>query len=331
MIFLLVILGLPSYYERKYDGDIDLQFRSITQFVLPHVVRDVRNMKLILSRKGFDSQNGGMASPILPDGRLLPLPIPRARGKKTMADVPYLTADGPAILADLSRGKCDLKTRIHLDPDLERADGGHLPGWRPAFGQTRAAQGHLHNKGVGQGDVFLFFGWFKQIEQHAGKWRYVPHVPDLHVLFGWIEVGKVVLIQKEREAALAEMPWIADHPHISEQYSKSNTLYVSAKRSKWLSSSPGGGRFQQYDDELRLTAPTPNSEGRSVWSLPAWFKPPDPRQSLSYHSNPKRWTLYGDVVRLQSVAKGQEFVLDMAYYPKAERWLSKLIERYGHN
>lgn len=32
--------------------------------------------RLVLSRKGFDSGYGGMPSPILPDGRLQPLPIP---------------------------------------------------------------------------------------------------------------------------------------------------------------------------------------------------------------------------------------------------------------
>ncbi|MBO4456467.1 MAG: hypothetical protein J5802_01965 [Butyrivibrio sp.] len=33
-------------------------------------------MKIILSRKGFDSTNGGCASPIMPDGTLLSMPIP---------------------------------------------------------------------------------------------------------------------------------------------------------------------------------------------------------------------------------------------------------------
>jgi hypothetical protein len=33
-------------------------------------------MKVILSRKGFDSSYGGFASPILPDGRIISLPIP---------------------------------------------------------------------------------------------------------------------------------------------------------------------------------------------------------------------------------------------------------------
>ena len=33
-------------------------------------------MKIILSRKGFDSSAGKQASPIMPDGTLLSLPIP---------------------------------------------------------------------------------------------------------------------------------------------------------------------------------------------------------------------------------------------------------------
>ena len=33
-------------------------------------------MKVILSRKGFDSSYGGCASPILPDGTMLSMPIP---------------------------------------------------------------------------------------------------------------------------------------------------------------------------------------------------------------------------------------------------------------
>ena len=33
-------------------------------------------MKIILSRKGFDSASGGLCNPILPDGTLLSMPIP---------------------------------------------------------------------------------------------------------------------------------------------------------------------------------------------------------------------------------------------------------------
>ncbi|MGO9273044.1 MAG: hypothetical protein ACLQOO_22875, partial [Terriglobia bacterium] len=33
-------------------------------------------MKVIFSRKGFDAEAGGVASPILPDKRLCSIPIP---------------------------------------------------------------------------------------------------------------------------------------------------------------------------------------------------------------------------------------------------------------
>ena len=38
-------------------------------------------MKVILSRKGFDSQYGGYASPIITEGRMISLPIPADVGK----------------------------------------------------------------------------------------------------------------------------------------------------------------------------------------------------------------------------------------------------------
>ena len=44
-------------------------------------------MKLILSRKGFDSSAGGIASPILPDGRMISLPIPSSGDDFTFADI----------------------------------------------------------------------------------------------------------------------------------------------------------------------------------------------------------------------------------------------------
>lgn len=286
-------------------------------------------MKLVLSRKGFDSQYGGMPSPILPDGRLLPLPIPTRHDQRTLADVPYLGPEAPSMLLELSRGKHGLGTSVHMDPDLERTVGDHLPGWRPALGQTGAAQSHLHGKGMGAGDVFLFFGWFREAEQHKGRWRYVPRAPNLHVLFGWIEVGQVLPIVREREACITCLPWIADHPHVASpgHYTDPrNVLYVAACESKWVADSVGGGRFHRYDDALRLTAA---NSTRSRWSLPAWFMPSADRPALSYHGNPGLWSPEGDRIRLNSAAKGQEFVLDMAHYPEAEPWLSDLIQRHG--
>ena len=97
-----------------------------------------------------------------------------------------------ALLAGLSRQQHAINDRVHLDPDIDRSADNRLPGWRPSLGQTGAAQTHLDGQGVGPGDVFLFFGWFREVEAVSRNWRYVPRAPDLHVMFGWLEVGAVI-------------------------------------------------------------------------------------------------------------------------------------------
>jgi len=44
-------------------------------------------VKIILSRKGFDSAAGGVPSPILPDGSLVSLPIPDKASKIAYQDI----------------------------------------------------------------------------------------------------------------------------------------------------------------------------------------------------------------------------------------------------
>ena len=56
-------------------------------------------MKVILSRKGFDSSYGGTASPILPDGTLLSLPIP-SKAETVKYITPYAYADAAKILPE---------------------------------------------------------------------------------------------------------------------------------------------------------------------------------------------------------------------------------------
>ncbi len=44
-------------------------------------------MKLILSRKGFDSKFGGCASPIFGDGTFMSLPIPEKSGRVSFSGI----------------------------------------------------------------------------------------------------------------------------------------------------------------------------------------------------------------------------------------------------
>src|SRR5574337_1583559 len=228
-------------------------------------------MKICLSRKGFDSQYGGMPSPILPDGRLVPLPIPSNHDALTMKDINVADIGLDELLIDLSRGRWTSRSIVHLDPDLDRDPTSRSTGWRPALGQTGAAQAHLSRQGFGVGDVFLFFGWFRQVERSAGRWRYARNAPDLHLLFGWLEVEEVLPVVADRARCLDRHPWIYNHPHVTkpEHYdSPLNHLYVSSLKSRYLQNAAfGAGRFLQYRECLRLTK---LGESRTVWHLPAW-------------------------------------------------------------
>jgi hypothetical protein len=88
-------------------------------------------MKTILSRKGFAAENGGYPSPIMPDGRLVSLPIPNDWDAVRYSE---LLLDGRKSYFDLMQQlkshirihnkwiDLNSETRCHVDPDIvERA------------------------------------------------------------------------------------------------------------------------------------------------------------------------------------------------------------------
>jgi hypothetical protein len=111
-------------------------------------------MKIVLSRKGFDSSAGGCASPII-DGYLVSLPIPDDSSIR-YGDISFgsLGSLGP-IVESLTTGRVRAASCAHLDPDLDRAAISRHVEWRPVFGQASKAQSHLLAHGVGKGDLFL--------------------------------------------------------------------------------------------------------------------------------------------------------------------------------
>lgn len=114
-------------------------------------------MKLILSRKGFDSQSGGCPSPIFPDGTLCSLPIPHDPSEIIYGDLWHGDTNIGETVADLTRNWDGAKEPAHLDPDINYAAYPRQEGWHPLFGQSGIAQRHLDNQDVQAGDLFLFF------------------------------------------------------------------------------------------------------------------------------------------------------------------------------
>jgi hypothetical protein len=99
-------------------------------------------MKVVFSRKGFDSGAGGFPSPII-EGKPISLPIPTQRRSATT----YGDLGLGDIVEQLTKGRLTRKSLCHYDPMFE---SDHC-----AFGQTGAAQTHLSKNGVAVGDVFL--------------------------------------------------------------------------------------------------------------------------------------------------------------------------------
>ena len=153
-------------------------------------------MKLILSRKGFDSKAGGCPSPIFPDGTLYSLPIPGYYSKIKYRDIRHGGTNIGKVVKDLTRrrkpkNRIGPKSRAHLDPDIKpSAYSPRKKGWRPLFGQSGAAQRHLYNQNVQVGDLFLFFGLFQEVEKTSGRWCFVRDAPQQHILWGWLQIGR---------------------------------------------------------------------------------------------------------------------------------------------
>lgn len=150
-------------------------------------------MKVILSRKGFDSSNGGCPSPILPDGTMLSLPIPT----DTYEDLSWKGVNYADLLRQLRPGKAF--SHCHVDPDLRPGlRSAAVEGWKPAFGQEGSAQGVMANAGVEQGDLILFFGWFRHVEQGPNGYRFARkcedffRCADLHVIYGYLQIGEIL-------------------------------------------------------------------------------------------------------------------------------------------
>ena len=273
-------------------------------------------MKLILSRKGFDSENGGIPSPILPDGKMISLPIPDTQG------IPYYELTFPnlgtynSIIESLtgskkikgnSTGNPDTAL-CHLDPDLRPEICHRPPGWKPLFGQCGAAAGHLINQKVAAGDIFLFFGTFQFTGYSAGKLQFKPDNPPFHALFGFLQIGDIYYTKD-----MNNIPeYMRDHPHALQYRDEvNNTLFAAADSLSLDTALPGAGTFN-YSPNLRLTqSRQPN---KSLWSLPECFR----NCAVSYHIQP----IY-DPKKFQSARKGQEFVLECT--PTIESWIRQLI------
>lgn len=288
-------------------------------------------MKVIISRKGFDSGFGGVASPILEDNSFISLPIP-GDSLTPYKSIKTDFAVFPDILNDLTKGKITGDHFVHFDPDLNAINLPRKEGWLPSLGQTGSAQGHLDAQNVDKGDIFLFFGWFRQTIFENGQHKYLPGSPNLHVLFGYLQIGEILRLGSNpvESEIIKDYPWLQGHPHLYGTRDKNNCIYIANKNlilDGIETSLPGGMHFPKFSQDLCLTAK--NQPSRTLWKVPSWLKAPgEGSGQLSYHMDPARWTtdVYGDTL-LQTVAKGQEFVINLPDAIDFKEWFLSITPK----
>ncbi|MED5545183.1 MAG: hypothetical protein VYD90_08020 [Pseudomonadota bacterium] len=253
-------------------------------------------MKIIFSRKGFDTTAGGVPSPIV-DGAPVSLPIPTPGRSATT----YAQRGLGALVEKVTRGRLAADALCHDDPMFGLSPQGEALCW---FGQFGAAQGHLAKHGVGVGGHFLFFGLFADPE--TGERH--------HRIFAHMQVRMTGSPQELRARPDWPEPPLP-HPHEIGEWSANNTLWIGP-----------GTCAKTADPALRLTA---SGGPLNLWDVPPWLR----RRGLTYHERPERWkrarARHGP--RLDSARRGQEFICDIGRAEAPRTWLADIVARIEGN
>lgn len=215
-------------------------------------------MKIIFSRKGWDSSAGGKPSPIF-SGSGISLPIPDVppnpifyRGLSPSALIKhYPNLD--SFLKRYAPSFLTATTRAHLDPDLDLSVIPRASGWVPCFGQDNGAASHLDNQRITIGDVFIYYGWFDDVNMTTLR----RSNNDRFCVFGYLQIGNIFY-----NPTLSTTPsWLHYHPHISHGSTyRNNRIYTASPSLKFPSESgiylpkhSGGGILNPADKSRCLT------------------------------------------------------------------------------
>lgn len=216
-------------------------------------------MKVILSRKGFDSANGGIVSPILDDGTMISFPIP-SNDSSTYNDLQYNGISYRKILDDLRYKGGEF---CHVDPDLDHNRMvKKIENWQPAFGQIDSSATYLKNIGIQEGDLFLFFGNFHRVSYEDGTYKYVKKSGDfyqdndLQVIWGYMQVGNVVDDPEEQKKL-----WWHPHSDASRVANKTNLIFTASTKLTFDVNKPGAALLP-YNKKRVLTLENSN---KATW------------------------------------------------------------------
>ena len=199
------------------------------------------------------------------------MPIP-SKDAASYDDLCYNGETYSDILKQLKPNPREPFLNCHVDPDIrDNNRKAAIVGWKPAFGQCEAAQGLLSNAKVEKGDIFLFFGWFRQVEKHNGSYRFVSRKnggfydhADMHIIYGYMQIGDMLSNGDD----LTKYSW---HPHSAfvERNVVNNAIYTPTETLSLLPKLRGYGTLDYRKDRVL----TMEGKSRGTWNDLPFLRP----------------------------------------------------------
>ncbi len=272
--------------------------------------------KIILSKKGFDTKNGGFPSPVFPDGTMFSIPIPSRLNEETYSNLnfKYRCSAIGEILNDLtnksiiinSRRKnadyTEAKFRCHYDPQVINDYF--------TLGQTGSALGHLNNNKVDKGDIFVFYGLFRKVEFNNNRWQYNGN--PFHCIFAYMKVEDVIKVNNKK-FNIKKYPFLENHPHLQPDFLDKfphSKIYI-------------GNTFKYFKfDKKRILTDMDNYNGVSYWKLPVNF---DFTEHITFI---QKMEVKDNSCYIHHKGYGQEFVISTEKLPSSQK--EKLLNYFAN-
>lgn len=285
-------------------------------------------MRIILSRKGFDSTFGKMTNLIVNNKELVMIPIPEQCSSKKLykyEDLKNLSHDEQLekfikeeILKRVDNEYC------HADPDL--VNFHNEPNFKGVLGQVDTAQRHLKKNNVGKGDIFIFFGLFANASIVGNKLE-IDFKSKKHIIYGYLQVGEFYDKSKFHEITKKEYSGIRENPHLKDDFYKeneTNTIYVASEKltiGDQVTDYKGYGIFN-YNESLNLTIENEDINPNHLltcWNLPSMFKGCE----ITYHNKEKSQKPNC----FMSAKRGQEFIVkDFNDEKQLKEWFDEVFK-----
>lgn len=275
-------------------------------------------MKIIFSRKGFDSSDGGSPSIILPDEKtMISFPIPVHGLEEGDAPENILYKNENKTLKDyLDELKIRSDSKYHVDPEIQnlsvnKSESFFKRGYG-TFGQCSSAAGHLFNNDIKPHSIsekdpalFLFFGLFSKTRIND-EGLLVRDGKSFHCFFGYLKATEAIIVSDSIPNDMKTHPHYRNRNHKEYIKGGKNVIYRGAEF----------GVFK-YSDKLRLTVE--NSDKVTNWAIPDCIK------AMTYNNNRiKNGKKENNKIIINSASRGQEFVITDSDEEKMKDWLNNL-------